>query len=253
MKRALFLRSALFNLLFFGWTIFELVFTSPVLLMPQAAVRAVARSWARVVFVLMRVVVGLDYEVRGDVERLRRAGLIASNHQSAWDTIVFFGICDRPTYAMKKELMAIPIYGWLSRRQGHIAVDRKAGASAIRRLQRTAQAMLAAGRQIVLFPQGTRVAPGERRRYQPGIAGLYQALGVPVTPVALNSGLFWPRRSFLKWPGKIVLEILPDIPPGLPRAEFLRTLEERIETASQHLIEESRAPAPIIPPFHARS
>ncbi len=243
-RLAIVLRSALFNVLFFGTTVLALLTLWPLLLLPPPApALAAARLWANVLFALLRVVVGLRYEVRGDVTRLRGPALLACNHQSAWDTIVFFLLCPQPTYVMKKELMSIPLYGWFARRQGHIAVDRKARAAAVRRLQRAAQAALAAGRQIVLFPQGTRVAPGERRPYQPGIAGLYQALGIPVVPVALNSGVFWSRRSFLKRPGTIVVEILPAIPAGLPRAEFLRTLEERIETAAQHLIEESRAAA----------
>lgn len=240
----LFLRSALFNVLFFSATVLALLTLWPLLLLPPPdPALAAARLWARIVFALLRVVMGLRYEVRGDVTRLDGAALLASNHQSAWDTIVFFLLCPRPTYVMKKELMSIPLYGWFARRQGHIAVDRKAGAAAVRRLLRAAQAALAAGRQIVLFPQGTRVAPGERRPYQPGIAALYQSLHVPVVPLALNSGLFWARRSFLKRPGRIVVEILPEIPAGLPRTEFLRTLEDCIETATQQLIEESRAPA----------
>lgn len=244
MSPVLFIRSALFNLLFFGVTILELLTFWPLLLLPPPKpALAAARLWARIVFALLRLVVGIRYEVRGDVTRLAGPALIASNHQSAWDTIVFFHLCRQPTYVMKKELMAIPIYGWFAKRQGHIAVDRKAGAAAVRRLQRTSKAALAAGRQIVLFPQGTRVAAGERRPYQPGIAGLYQALGVPVVPVALNSGLFWARRSFVKRPGTILVEILPEIPAGLPRQTFLHTLEERIETASHHLIEESRRAA----------
>lgn len=240
----LFIRSALFNLLFFTVTVLALLTLWPLMLLPPPKpALAVAQLWARTVFALARVVVGIRYEVRGDRTRFNGAALIASNHQSAWDTIVFFRLCPLPTYVMKKELMAIPIYGWFARRQGHIAVDRKAGAAAVRRLQRAAKTALAAGRQIVLFPQGTRAAPDERRPYQPGVAGLYQALGVPVVPVAVNSGLFWARRSFVKRPGTILLEILPEIPPGLPRAAFLRTLEDRIETAAHRLIQESRAAA----------
>ncbi|MBV8534559.1 MAG: 1-acyl-sn-glycerol-3-phosphate acyltransferase [Alphaproteobacteria bacterium] len=193
---------------------------------------------------MLRLFVGLRVEIRGDVTRLQGPALIACNHQSAWDTMVFLWLCPLPTYAMKKELMAIPMFGWMAKRQGHIAVDRKAGAAAFRRLQRQASAALAAGRQIVLFPEGTRVAPDQRRPYQPGIAGLYSALGAPVVPVAVNSGLFWPRRSFIKRPGTVVLEILPEIPPGLRRAEFLAELELRISGAAGRLIAEARRADP---------
>jgi 1-acyl-sn-glycerol-3-phosphate acyltransferase len=142
---------------------------------------------------------------------------------------------------MKQELMRIPVYGWLSYRQGHIPVDRKAGAIAIRQMLRAAQAAFASGRAIVIFPQGTRVAPGAQLPYQPGIVGLYSALKVPVVPVALNSGLFWGRRSFVKQPGTIVLEVLPEIPPGEDRTKFLQDLETRIEAASARLEAEGRA------------
>lgn len=244
-KAALIGRSALFNAIFFTWTALELLVIWPVLFLPGSgpALR-VANNWAGFVIALLRVVVGLRLEIRGDLARLDGPALIASNHQSAWDTAVFLRLCRRPTYVMKKELMAIPIYGWLAKKQGHIAIDRKAGGAAFRRLQRAAAAALAAGRQIILFPEGTRVKPGERRRYQPGIGGLYEALNVPVVPIALNSGLFWPRRSFVKRPGTIVLEILPEIPAGLPRATFLKELETRIGTAAERLIEQSRAADP---------
>ena len=241
----LLLRSAAFNLAFFASTALALLVVWPVLFVPgPAAALRVANAWAAFVMFLLRAIVGLKLEIRGDRARLDGPALIACNHQSAWDTIVFLRLCRRPTYVMKKELMAIPVYGWLARHQGHIAIDRTAGAAAFRRLQRAAAAALAAGRQIIVFPEGTRVPPGERRPYQPGVAGLYAALKVPVVPIALNSGLFWPRRSFVKRPGTIMLEILPEIPAGLPREAFLTELETRIGTAMERLIEESRAGDP---------
>ncbi|HTY68916.1 MAG TPA: lysophospholipid acyltransferase family protein [Alphaproteobacteria bacterium] len=241
----LIVRSAAFNVAFFAMTIAALLTTWPVLFSrrPQGALW-VARNWARLTFLMLRVLVGIGVEIRGDVTRLAGPVIIASNHQSAWDTMVFLWLCRLPTYAMKKELMAIPFFGWMAKRQGHIAVDRKAGAAAFRRLQRQASAALAAGRQIVLFPEGTRVAPDVRRPYQPGIAGLYAALRAPVVPVAVNSGLFWGRRSFIKRPGTIVLEILPEIPAGLARDEFLAELEQRISSAAGRLIAEARKADP---------
>lgn len=235
------LRSAVFNVAFFAMTVFALVTTWPALIVPRPGPALwIAHTWSNFVFWALRVIVGLRYEVRGDLTPLRGSVLIACNHQSAWDTIVFFMLCDRPTYAMKKELMAIPIYGWLARRQGHIAVDRKAGAAAFRRLQRAAREALTAGRQLVLFPEGTRVPADERRPYQPGIAGLYASLDMPVVPIAVNSGLYWPRRSFTKKPGTVLLEILPTIPAGLARPVFMHELETRIEAAKERLIAEAR-------------
>lgn len=238
----LWLRSALFNVLFFAYTIALLILTLPFLVIPTTVIALfVARTWARGVFFLLRWIVGLRWELRGPRELLRPGILVAAKHQSAWDTIVFFMLFDRPTYVMKQELMRIPIYGWLSYRQGHIAVDRKAGAAAIRGLLRAAKVAFGNQRAIVIFPQGTRVAPGAHLPYQPGIVGLYSALGVPVVPVALNSGLFWARRSFIKRPGTIVLEILPEIPPGRERSEFLQELESRIEAATTRLEAEARS------------
>jgi 1-acyl-sn-glycerol-3-phosphate acyltransferase len=127
-----------------------------------------------------------------------------------------------------------------------IFVDRDAGAAALKRLVADARAACAAGRQIVIFPQGTRTAsfaPAADAPYQPGIAALAQALAMPTTPVALNSGLFWGRRSFRKRPGTIVIEILPDIPAGLKRAEFMRRLEDEIEGATARLEAEAEAEA----------
>ncbi len=238
----LWLRSAFFNVLFFALTAGMLLLALPFLLIPTTVIALfVARTWARSVFVLLRWVVGLRWEVRGPRELLRPGILVASKHQSAWDTIVFFMLFHRPTYVMKQELMRIPVYGWLSYRQGHIAVDRKAGAAAIRGLLRQAKTAFANGRAIVIFPQGTRVAPGATLPYQPGIVGLYSALNVPVVPVALNSGLFWGRRSFVKQPGTVVIEVLPEIPPGRGRGEFLQELESRIEAATTRLETEARS------------
>ncbi len=138
-------------------------------------------------------------------------------------------------YVLKRQLLWIPIYGWYLRKLDNLSVDRAGGASALRVMVEAGKRIIAQGRSIVIFPEGTRTVPGERRPYHPGIAALYTQLDVPVVPVALNSGLFWGRRAFLKRPGRIVLEFLPSIAPGLPRKVFMRELESRIETASERL------------------
>jgi 1-acyl-sn-glycerol-3-phosphate acyltransferase len=237
------LRSALFNALFFGWTALVLALSTPLALVPRAAIMWSARRLASGTVDLLKVVVGLRYEVRGDLSLLQRPVIVASKHQSAWDTFIFYLLARDPAYVMKKELMSIPIYGWLARKQRMIPIDRSAGAKALRSLLRDAGAALADRRQIVIFPQGTRVAPGAKAPYQAGVAALYARLERPVVPVALNSGCFWPRRSFLKRPGKIVLEILPPIAPGLAKPAFMATLEERIETATARLEAEAGPPA----------
>lgn len=235
------LRSAIFNVLFFGWTALVLALSMPLALVPRAAMMWAARRLSSGIVDMLAVIVGLRFELRGDATLLQQPVIVACKHQSAWDTFIFYLLARDPAYVMKKELMAIPVYGWLARKQRMIPVDRKGGAAALRALLRAAEAAIAAGRQIVIFPQGTRVAPGASAPYQPGVAALYTKLNVPVVPVALNSGRFWPRRSFLKYPGTIIIEVLPPIPPGLARPAFLAELEHRIETASARLDAEATA------------
>ena len=234
------LRSALFNVLFFAWNALVLTLSLPLGLVPRGAMLRSARLITSGSHFLLRHVIGLTYEVRGDLSLLQQPVIVACKHQSAWDTFIFYRLARDPAYVMKKELMLIPIYGWLARKQRMIPIDRKAGASALRGLLRAAEAALAERRQIVIFPQGTRMAPGSRSPYQPGIAALYARLGVPVVPVALNSGCFWPRRSFVKYPGRMVLELLEPIAPGLPKAKFMAELESRIEAATARLEAEAR-------------
>jgi len=234
------LRSVAFNVTFFVLTALACVFVgTPCLVLPRRCSRAATKAWARTMLWLLAHVVGLRYELRGEVAALSRACVIAPKHQSAWDTIVFFAICDDAVYVLKKELMLIPFYGWNARKLGMIGVDRGGAGAALRGLIRAAKAAVAAGRQVVIFPQGTRVPPGEAAPYQPGIAALYGQVEAPVIPVALNSGLFWGRRSFIKRPGTIVLEVLPALPPGLDRKAFMAQLEQTIESASARLAAEA--------------
>lgn len=239
------LRSALFNLAFFGWTILLLLAGLPLLLAPRRAIHALGALWARGTLLLLRVLVGARLEVRGALAPGAR--LVAAKHQSALDTMLFYLLAHDVAYVMKKELVAIPIYGLFARHQRMILVDRKAGASALKKLVADASAARDEGRQIVIFPQGTRTPPGAPASaypYQPGIVALQHALRTPTTPVAINSGLVWGRRSFVKRPGCIVVEFLPEIPAGLQRAEFMRRLEETIEAATARLEREAGAAAP---------
>jgi 1-acyl-sn-glycerol-3-phosphate acyltransferase len=239
------IRSLVFNAAFFAWTVSLLLAGLPLLARGRGAMRRLAVFWARGVLRLLRVIVGARIEIRGP--HLSGPRLVAAKHQSALDTMIFFLLADDAAYVMKKELAAIPLYGRCARHQGMIFVDRDAGAAALKRLVADARAACADGRQVVIFPQGTRTAAGAPvadAPYQPGIAALSQALAMPTTPVALNSGLVWGRRSFLKRPGTIVIEILPDIPPGLKRAEFMRRLEDAIEGATARLEAEARRADP---------
>lgn len=228
------LRALLFNLFYFLWTAVVVVAGLPVALFGYRAVYGLGRLWARVAFAALQRIVGLDHRFVG-MPAGASPVIYAIKHQSAWDTMAFSALPDRPAYVLKRELTWIPFFGWLLRAAGFIAVDRKAGAAALRRLVRDAERTVAGGRSLLIFPEGTRVQPGERRPYQPGIAALYDRLQIPVVPVALNSGLYWGRRSFVKRPGRITVEFLAPIAPGLRRREFMALLEDRIETAAARL------------------
>lgn len=239
----LLLRAILFNLL--SWLIFASLglLYLPLLLIPgrkgEQVMMAAGTAWSRLMLRLAAVVVGLDYEVRGRTNIPQTPALFAIKHQSAWDTLAVASLLDSPVVVLKRELFWIPFYGWYARRAGMIAINRSAGAGALRGMLRAARAAIAKGRPIVIFPQGTRTMPaslgGEPKPYQPGVAALYGDLSVPVIPVALNSGLFWSRRAFCKHPGRIVVEFLPPIPPGLSKRDFLAQLGTAIESATDRL------------------
>jgi 1-acyl-sn-glycerol-3-phosphate acyltransferase len=231
-------RSNLFNLFFYTWSVVMVIAFSPALLLPYQVTVWGQRLWASGVNYLMRLSVGIHVEYRGLEHRPRGGAIVAAKHQSAWDTLIWHVILDDPAMVMKQELLSIPIYGWMCRKTRMIAVDRKAGTKALRAMLDDGRAAVELGRPIVIFPQGTRTASGASIKdapYQPGVSALYRGLNVPVVPVALNSGLFWPRRRFMRRPGTIVLQFLKPIPPGLPRKEFDAVLQKRLETATAAL------------------
>ena len=235
------LRSLLFNLAFYLSTAAMAVLGLPVLLMSQRSGMAYGRSWAAGVLKLLHWCVGLTHEVRGWQNLPPGPAIIAMKHQSAWDTLAVPVVFGDPAIVLKRELMWIPLYGWYLWKAGMIPVDRGAGAGALKAMVRAGERAAVAGRRIVIFPEGTRTAVGTRRPYQPGAAALYRQLDVPIVPVAVNSGLFWGRRQFVKRPGRITLEILPPIPPGRERRVAMAELEERIETATARLVAEAQA------------
>jgi 1-acyl-sn-glycerol-3-phosphate acyltransferase len=246
----LMLRSTAFNLAFYLWTTLIVLAYIPGLWQPHHVIVSGQRRWARHVTRLLRWLAGIDYEVRGQ-EHLPAGGvIIASKHQSAWDTLIWHLIVDDPAVVMKAELLKIPIYGGYCRKSRMIAIDRQGGSKAMREMVAQARAAFAEGRPIVVFPQGTRTRPGSPAGevpYLPGVAALYRGTRAPVVPVALNSGLFWPRRGFLRRPGTIVLEYLEPIPPGIERRTFMAELEERIETATARLEAEAGAEPALAP------
>ncbi len=241
------LRSIVFAAVFYLNTAVFLLLGSPLLLGPRSWAMAALKLHARVSLWWLEAIVGTRMEVRG-LERLPPGPvLIAAKHQSAWDTFALIPLFRDPALVMKAELMRIPFYGWFSRKFGMIPIRREAGPSAMRELLREARARAAAGREILVFPEGTRRAPGAPPDYKPGLTLLYEGLGLPCVPLALNSGLFWPRRRLERFPGTIVVEILEPIAPKLHRSEFKAVVVERIETACARLVAEAAA-SPSPPP-----
>jgi 1-acyl-sn-glycerol-3-phosphate acyltransferase len=233
---ALVLRSAAFNAAFYVTTAFFLIFTLPLyLILPQWFAVGVVRTWAACETWLLRVIAGTRMEVRGRENLPKGAAIVAVKHQSAFETFALVPLLRFPTIVMKQSIRWIPIFGLYTIKSGMIHVDRSGKTAALRDLTQRTQEETAKGREIIIFPEGTRRAPGAPPEYQSGIALLYRSANVPVVPVALNSGLYWPRKSFLHYPGTIVIEFLPPIPPGLDSRSFLTELERSLEAASARL------------------
>ena len=247
----LFLRSLVFNLGFYLGTVALAIFGAPTLARDRHAVLGLARAWGAYVEWLSRTVCGLRVEFRG-VENIPTGGyIIAPKHQSAWETLALLRFTPDFSYVLKRELMRIPLLGWYLARAEQIAIDRTRGASALNQVVVKARKLLGEGRQLFIFPEGTRRPPGAEPHYKYGVAHLYAATNAPCLPVALNSGLFWPRRSFLRRPGVILVEFLKPIEPGLERTAFFKELQDRIEEATNRLIAESLSVDPRLRAAHS--
>ncbi|MEW6017599.1 MAG: lysophospholipid acyltransferase family protein [Pseudomonadota bacterium] len=228
------LRSLLFVALFYVWSATVAILISPILLAPRRWTLRALDFWARGVIALLPIC-GIRVEVRGREHIPTGPALVAPKHQCMFDVFAQFTWLPDACFVLKKELMWIPFFGWYAQKARMIVVDREAHAAALKKLVKDSRDRLTEDRQLVIFPEGTRGDPGVKGDYKPGVAALYRDLDLPVHPVATNSGVHWPRHGFLRKPGVIVFEYLEPIPPGLKRAEFMRLLEERIETASLRL------------------
>jgi len=237
---SIFLRSLVFNVLFYLNFLLWVVIALPTFLMPRAAMLRVADWWARSNILLMRVVCNIRVEFRG-VEKIPKGPLlVASKHQSMWETISLLRFFEAPFFALKRELRFIPIFGLFLIKTNMIAIDRRAGGRALIAMARRAREEVLRGRQFVIFPEGTRRPVGAPPQYKSGVGLIYTDCGVPCLPVALNSGLFWPRRTFLRYPGTLVVEFLDPLPPGLPRKDFIARIMASIEGATGRLVEAAR-------------
>jgi 1-acyl-sn-glycerol-3-phosphate acyltransferase len=205
--------------------------------MPRAAIMSISRAWARSSIWLLRVTCNIKVEYRG-IEKIRKGPLIvASKHQSMWETFALLQFFDQPLFILKRELRWIPFFGWYLIKANMIGVDRSAGGRSLLQMARRAGEAVRRGRQLIIFPEGTRTPVGAPPNYKTGIAQIYVDCGVNCLPVALNSGLFWPRRTFMRYPGTLVVEFLDPLPPGLSRRDFIARVSAVIEEATNRLVE----------------
>ena len=232
-------RSLVFAAVFYVWSVIYAIAMVPLLVAPRRWMLAALRFWSLSLILLLRVICGIRVEIRGREYAPAGDALIAPKHQTMFDVFVQFSALKGSLFVFKKELMAVPIFGWIALKLGSIVVDRAGQATALRDMVRWAQEQFRLeDRQLVIFPEGTRKAPGAEPDYKPGVAALYRELGVTVHPMATNAGTHWPAHGFLRRPGVIVYEFLEPIPPGLKRGEFMRRLEDSIETACNRLLAE---------------
>lgn len=235
------LRSLLFQVFLYTTSAVMTLGCLPLLVLPRRYTASAIRLWSKLQLWGAATITGITYEIRGAENLPAGPCLIASKHQSMWDTIFWAVGAKDPAIVLKKELTYVPLYGWYAMKAAMISIDRGSGPSAIRKLVRQGKRAIANNRPIMIFPEGTRSAPGSLPDYKPGVAALYTQLDVPCIPVALNSGMFWARRALKRQPGTIVVDILPAIEPGLKRRDFMVQLETAIEPATTRLVAEAKS------------
>jgi 1-acyl-sn-glycerol-3-phosphate acyltransferase len=231
-------RSLLFNVVFYVNISLRMIVALPTIMLPYSFLLGVLRRYAGSTLWFLRVICGIGVEWRGREKLPEGAYIVACKHQSVWETFALFMVLPDPTYVLKRELMQLPLFGWLATKARMIPIDRGSHAKALTGMLAAARREAARGRQIVIFPEGTRRPPGAKPHYLPGAAFLYADLGLPCVPIALNSGLFWPRHSWLRRPGTVVAEVLDPIPASLDKREFLTRLQGAIEQATARLVAE---------------
>ena len=222
-----------------AWAMISAIIFAPFFIASSKMSLVAGPAWAKVSLWLVRIICGITYEVRGRENITTAPAIYASKHQSAWDTVRFLALFNNPAYVLKRELLRIPLWGWYLWRMRMIAIDRGAGASTMKQLIKQAKEVVADGRPIVIFPEGTRMPPGAPTQYHPGVLALYSQLKIPLVPIALNSGVFWGRNAFTKRPGKIIIEFLPAIAPGLPKDTLNLQMQAAIESATARLLNET--------------
>jgi len=247
------LRSLIFQVLFFLSNTLQMIFWTPVFFfLDRPTAWKIVRLWAKSHLWLQAWIIGSSYEFRG-TENIPhgRSFLVASKHQSNWETYTTLLFFEDASFVLKRELMSVPLFGWYLSKMRLVPVDRGKRSEALASMARNAAPQYREGRQIIIYPEGTRTIPGAAPAYKYGLVHLYGELEATVLPIALNSGIFWPRKSLLLYPGKIVMEFLPPIAPGLSREQFALEIETRIEAATNRLLTEA-ADSPGAPPTAER-
>jgi 1-acyl-sn-glycerol-3-phosphate acyltransferase len=242
------LRSVLFNIAFYVNLIAQMVVMTPIyFLVPRKTAWFVPKNWARSNHWLFKTIVGTTFEIEG-LENIPKAGYIfAPKHQSFWDVYALLPWLSDPFFILKRELVWIPLFGWYVKKQRMVPVDRGARGRVMAAVMQRTKDEMATGRQLIIYPEGTRRPPGAPPHYKYGIARLYRDLTVPVVPVVMHPGLFWPRRKFLRYPGHFKVRILPPIEAGLDPDVFLQTLTDVMEKASDALLVETVKENPHLP------
>ena len=240
----IYLRSFLFEFLFYTWMALLAVASCIGGIFYYSSPIACGRAWDWGTRILLRVFCGISIEIRGHHNLPKGACIVACKHQSTLEVVLFFRLLENPVYTLKAELAKMPLMRFSVRRAGAIPIERSAGAAALRKLIKASQESFEKGFQVLIFPEGTRTQPRTRGKFNPGVAAVYSRCDVPVVPVALNTGSFWARRTLRKNPGKVIVEFLPPIAPGMDRKLFQKLLENTIEEATEKLELESPGPQP---------
>ena len=229
------LRSLLFNAVFYVNLVVFLLGGFFFMFTPRRWSMWALKQWAKSSLWWLKTITGTGFEIRGRKYIPKGATIVAGKHQSMWETFAILPLLDDPAIVLKRELLWIPVFGWFAQKFKMIAVDRGAGTAALKSLIKNAASAVKENRQIIIFPEGTRVPPLAAPDYKPGAAALYTRLKLPVTPFGLNSGLYWPRRRYQRYPGTIIIEFLEPIEAGLSRKQFSTRLESAIEECTTRL------------------
>ncbi|MEM6664839.1 MAG: lysophospholipid acyltransferase family protein [Pseudomonadota bacterium] len=251
----LLVRSILGKVAFYANVIIFMLIFPIAFILPRKPAFIFVKWWAQASVWWMKVICGFKVEIEGREKIPDGPLLVASKHQSTWETFALIPLFDDPTYILKRELMWLPLFGWYAWKYRMIPVNRGQRSRALQDMTRRAREELQANRQILIFPEGTRRTPGDPPNYKVGVARLYQEFGVPCLPIALNAGLYWPRRGWRRHPGTIRVRILDPIPAGMDGQEFLTRLEDRIETACADIYRQAAAdpnPPPLATAIAAR-